>query len=211
MSKDFSFFIKKDGKYIPFKFYTRKWDNGNSVAYYYLNKEEEREKLDNRWKVLYHCGKKFIANEETENQMEATPNDVVVYEGSINWKAIISMCALGYILPLIRYVVGLFWDPSPFMEAIKIGFGVNVGLGIIAFGVWLSHIEDKRKAKEWNAIKIPEEKLLIRDLKQYDLVIEDTLENLISVTNQAVSLGYVPKGGMLFIENKYLQPIYKDK
>lgn len=159
--KDFSFWILKDGKYIPFKSYTKKWDNGNSIAYYHLNKEDEREKLDNRWKVLYHCGKKFVANEETKLEVEANPNDVVVFPFEIHWRAIIFMCALGYILPLIRYIVGLFWEPSPFVEVIKIGFGINVLLGILMIYMWIKLLENKKSAKEWNDTKIPEEKLLI--------------------------------------------------
>lgn len=159
--KDFSFWILKDGKYIPFKSYTKKWNNGNSVAYYYLNKEEEREKLDNRWKVLYHCGKKFIANEETKLEVEANPNDVIVFPFGIDWKAILFMCTLAYALPLIRYIVGLFWEPSPFMDIIKIGSGINILFGIFGIFMWIKLLENKKLAKQWNANKIPEDKLVL--------------------------------------------------
>lgn len=45
-------------------------------------------------------------------------------------------------------------------------------------------------------------------MKKYDLVISLTLEDLIRVVNEAVAVGYYPKGGMQLVEGKYVQTIY---
>lgn len=45
-------------------------------------------------------------------------------------------------------------------------------------------------------------------MKRYDLVIQDSLEDLITVTNIAVELGYRPVGGIRQIEDKFIQAIY---
>ena len=44
-------------------------------------------------------------------------------------------------------------------------------------------------------------------LKKYDLVIADTLEELIETTNIAIEFGYQPTGGIQFIEEKFIQSI----
>ena len=43
---------------------------------------------------------------------------------------------------------------------------------------------------------------------KYNLVICDSLKELIIVVNQAIEQGYYPKGGMLYIEGKFIQTIY---
>lgn len=48
----------------------------------------------------------------------------------------------------------------------------------------------------------------MKPLKAYDVVIEDTLEEAIEVTNVAIKYGYVPIGGIRTIENKFLQTIH---
>jgi len=49
-------------------------------------------------------------------------------------------------------------------------------------------------------------------MKKYDLVIKETLEELIETVNQAVKIGYYPKGGMQVISRRnveiYVQTIY---
>ncbi len=48
--------------------------------------------------------------------------------------------------------------------------------------------------------------------KKYDLVISPSLPGLIETVNEAISVGYYPKGGMLAVEGKYVQTIYlRDK
>lgn len=44
-------------------------------------------------------------------------------------------------------------------------------------------------------------------MKAYNLVIENTLEELIGVTNEAIALGYKAVGGMKEIQGKYIQTI----
>ncbi len=46
-------------------------------------------------------------------------------------------------------------------------------------------------------------------MKKYDVVIESTLEELIRVVNIAVEHGYYPKGGILHLEGKFIQTIFK--
>lgn len=50
------------------------------------------------------------------------------------------------------------------------------------------------------------------NLKKYDLVIKSDLAELIIVVNQAVELGYYPKGGMQVVHQHgtpmYVQTIY---
>lgn len=50
-------------------------------------------------------------------------------------------------------------------------------------------------------------------MKTYDLVISDSLAELIETTNEAYSFGYLPVGGMLYIESqeKFIQTIIKLK
>lgn len=45
-------------------------------------------------------------------------------------------------------------------------------------------------------------------MKKYDLVITDTLESLIETVNVAIMHGYYPKGGMLYVNGKFIQTIY---
>jgi len=45
-------------------------------------------------------------------------------------------------------------------------------------------------------------------MKKYDLVISLSLEELIQVVNEAIQVGYYPKGGMQLVEGKYVQTIY---
>ncbi len=45
-------------------------------------------------------------------------------------------------------------------------------------------------------------------MKKYELVIENTLEDLIRVVNEAIEHGYYPKGGMQQVEGKFIQTIY---
>ena len=45
-------------------------------------------------------------------------------------------------------------------------------------------------------------------MKKYDLVISLSLEELIQVVNEAIKVGYYPKGGMQLVEGKYVQTIY---
>lgn len=45
-------------------------------------------------------------------------------------------------------------------------------------------------------------------MKKYDLVICDSLKELIETVNVAIEHGYYPKGGMLYIEGKFIQTIY---
>ena len=45
-------------------------------------------------------------------------------------------------------------------------------------------------------------------MKKYDLVICLSLEELIQVVNQAIEVGYYPKGGMQLVEGNYVQTIY---
>ena len=50
------------------------------------------------------------------------------------------------------------------------------------------------------------------NLKKYDLVIKSDLTELIGLVNQAVEMGYYPKGGMQVIQQgqipMYVQTIY---
>lgn len=50
------------------------------------------------------------------------------------------------------------------------------------------------------------------NLKKYDLVIKSELSELIETVNQAVEVGYYPKGGMQVIQQgqvpMYIQTIY---
>jgi len=45
-------------------------------------------------------------------------------------------------------------------------------------------------------------------MKKYDLVISDSLEELIETVNEAIEAGYYPKGGMQIVEGKFVQTIY---
>ena len=45
-------------------------------------------------------------------------------------------------------------------------------------------------------------------MKKYDLVISLTLQGLIDTVNEAIEVGYYPKGGMQVVEGKYVQTIY---
>lgn len=45
-------------------------------------------------------------------------------------------------------------------------------------------------------------------MNKYDLVIADTLEELIATVNVAIEHGYYPKGGMLHVNGKFIQTIY---
>ncbi len=45
-------------------------------------------------------------------------------------------------------------------------------------------------------------------MKKYDVVISENLAELITIVNEAILLGYYPKGGILFVENKFIQTIY---
>lgn len=44
-------------------------------------------------------------------------------------------------------------------------------------------------------------------MKPYDLVIADSLQQLIETTNEAVAHGYIPVGSLACIEGKFIQPI----
>lgn len=44
--------------------------------------------------------------------------------------------------------------------------------------------------------------------KKYNLVICDTLAELIDTVNEAIEHGYYPKGGMLHVNGKFIQTIY---
>ncbi len=49
-------------------------------------------------------------------------------------------------------------------------------------------------------------------MKRYDVVIEPTLVELIKVVNDAVEVGYYPKGGILHINGTFIQTIFlRDK
>jgi len=45
-------------------------------------------------------------------------------------------------------------------------------------------------------------------MKRYDIVIKPTLKELIEVVNDAVEVGYYPKGGILHIDGQYIQTIF---
>jgi hypothetical protein len=45
-------------------------------------------------------------------------------------------------------------------------------------------------------------------MKRYDVVIKPTLVELIKVVNDAVEVGYYPKGGILHIDGQYIQTIF---
>lgn len=45
-------------------------------------------------------------------------------------------------------------------------------------------------------------------LKRYDVVMKPTLIELIKVVNEAVEVGYYPKGGILYIDSRYIQTIF---
>jgi len=45
-------------------------------------------------------------------------------------------------------------------------------------------------------------------MKRYDVVIKPTLKELIQVVNDAVEVGYYPKGGILHIDGQYIQTIF---
>lgn len=45
-------------------------------------------------------------------------------------------------------------------------------------------------------------------MKKYDLVICNTLAELIKTVNEAIEHGYYPKGGMQVVEGKLIQTIY---
>lgn len=45
-------------------------------------------------------------------------------------------------------------------------------------------------------------------MKRYDVVIKPTLKELIEVVNDAVEVGYYPKGGILYIDGQYIQTIF---
>jgi hypothetical protein len=45
-------------------------------------------------------------------------------------------------------------------------------------------------------------------MKKYDLVIQPTLESLIQIVNEAIEVGYYPKGGMQEVNGKFVQTIY---
>ncbi len=46
------------------------------------------------------------------------------------------------------------------------------------------------------------------DLKKYDLVIASTPARLIADTNEAISVGYVPRGGAINVDGTWFQSIY---
>lgn len=45
-------------------------------------------------------------------------------------------------------------------------------------------------------------------MKRYDIVIKSTLAELVKVVNEAVEVGYYPKGGILHIDGQYIQTIF---
>lgn len=45
-------------------------------------------------------------------------------------------------------------------------------------------------------------------MKKYDLVIAITLLELITIVNEAVEMGYYPKGGMQQVDGKFIQTIF---
>lgn len=45
-------------------------------------------------------------------------------------------------------------------------------------------------------------------MKRYDVVMRSNLVDLINVVNEAVEVGYYPKGGILYIEGQYIQTIF---
>ncbi len=48
-------------------------------------------------------------------------------------------------------------------------------------------------------------------MQQYNLVIASDLKELIDTVNLAIKEGYTPIGSMLFVNEKFIQPIYKKK
>lgn len=45
-------------------------------------------------------------------------------------------------------------------------------------------------------------------MKRYDVVIKDNLIDLITTVNEAIDIGYYPKGGIIHIDGKFIQTIY---
>ena len=45
-------------------------------------------------------------------------------------------------------------------------------------------------------------------MKKYDLVITNNPADLIKITNEAIELGYVPRGGVIEVQGTYMQSIY---
>ena len=45
-------------------------------------------------------------------------------------------------------------------------------------------------------------------MKIYDIVLKDNLQDLIYTVNEALSIGYKPIGGILFVNGKFIQAIY---
>jgi len=45
-------------------------------------------------------------------------------------------------------------------------------------------------------------------MKRYNMVIENSLEELIKVVNEAIEHGYYPKGGLVHIDGKFIQTIF---
>lgn len=48
----------------------------------------------------------------------------------------------------------------------------------------------------------------LTNMKKYDVVIKHTLQELIDTVNEALTHGYYPKGGLLYIDGQFIQAIY---
>lgn len=44
-------------------------------------------------------------------------------------------------------------------------------------------------------------------MKKYDIVINSDLKTLITIVNEAMEQGYYPKGGILYVNDVYIQTI----
>jgi hypothetical protein len=157
-TRNLSFFIKKGELYLPFKFYTKKWDNGNFVAYYYLKSEDEREKLNNRWRILNHCGKEFVANEGTEWQTTTNPNEIVAFPNTFHWERILFMILACFAGGLLGWIVEiLYGEKSDLQGWMIISLGASSFFAFLMLFFFLKTFEYKYEAKLFNSNIIPDE------------------------------------------------------
>jgi hypothetical protein len=167
MARAFDFYVKKGNTNVPFRSYTVNFQDGAS-GYFYTQEENVYDKLSNRWRVLHYCGKRFIINEDTPdqmevtpNQMEVTPNDVVVIHYVASWKKIWFACMLSFLGFIVGYLINIVF---PFSESTFWGFmqgGFICAMVFVTVGCFISikEVDNKEQARLWNEVMIPEDKL----------------------------------------------------
>jgi len=194
---NFSYYIKKGKLYIPFISYTKEGQDDERLTYY-LSNYWAKSRMKSRWSILNHCGKKFTANEDTPDEIEATPNDIVVFHKTVSWRTVGLLCASSFGFALIVWVSHLiFGFPDlDFVDSLFVG-GVTSAVFIVFASVsWLFSFEDKAEAKKWNAEFIPADKLVI--VKPPTRLYFDTEFTGLRQGTTLISLGIVSDCGKTF-------------